>query len=266
MTTFAIAQIDELWTRGALAERRIMHGRSEQHGNEIVAVDERDDALVSACERAIETMRELVPQDARVRLVARNGEPAMTIEINGISIVTTPQFLDADLQLLRQHATQPSAPHPLRPAPCVWHNGSAAVLLHEAIGHPRELGVPEIAWPRWLRVETPIELRRASFSDVPLRRMTCVTVSQENAPFALPEPRIDVQLVRGGAYDPLTDVVTIDVAVPPFTFRATRAEIAAAIIGATGEPIRYPGVVCSREGQELVVGSYAPLLVTRELA
>jgi hypothetical protein len=268
LTTFSIAQIDELWIRGALTERRLMHGRAEERGNEIFAVDERDDALVDACERAIETMRALVPPDVRVRLVSRNGEPTMTIEINGISIVTTPQFLDADLQLLRA-ATTPSrreAPGEGRSVPIVWHNGSAAVLLHEAIGHPRELGVPEIEWPPWLRVDTPIELRRASFSDVPLRRMTRVTVSQENAPFALPEPRIDVQLVRDGAYDPLTDVVTIDIAVPRFTIRATRAQIAASIVGATGEPLRYPGVVCSREGQELVVGSYAPLLVTRELA
>jgi hypothetical protein len=276
LTTFSIAQIDELWIRSALAERRLMHGRAEERGDEIFAVDDRNDALVDACERAIETMRALVPPDVRVRLVSRNGDAAMTIEINGISIVTTPQFLDADLQLLRASTTTPSprsagrgwreAPGEGRSVPIAWHNGSAAVLLHEAIGHPRELGVPEIEWPSWLRVDTPIELRRASFSDVPLRRMTSVTVSQNNAPFALPEPRIDVQLVRGGAYDPLTDVVTIDVAVPRFTIRATRAQIAASIIGATGEPIRYPGVVCSREGQELVVGSYAPLLVTRELA
>ena len=256
-----IAVIDELWIRGALAERRLMHGRAEQRGGEIFAIDERDDALVAACERAIETMRELVPPDARVRLVSRNGDATMTVEMNGISIVTTPEFLSADVQLLRT----PPAPRPLRPAPLVWHHGSAAVLLHEAIGHPRELGVPEIEWPRWLRVDTPMELRRASFSDVPLRRMTRVVVSQEDAPFALPEPRIDVQLVRGGAYDPLTDVVTVDVAVPRFTIRATRAQIAAAIAGAAGEPLRYPGVVCSREGQELVVGSFAPLLVTREL-
>ena len=262
MTTFSIATIDELWIRGKLAERRLMHGRAEQHGNEIVAVDERDDALVAACEDAIARMRGVVPRDARVRLVSRNGDATMTVEIDGNSIVTTPEFLSADVQLLRQ----PPAPRPLRPAPCVWHHGSAAVLLHEAVGHPRELGVPEIEWPRWLRVETPMELRRASFSDVPLRRMTRVVVAQENAPFEMPERRIDVQLVRGGAYDPLTEVVTIDVAVPRFTIRATRAQIAAAMAGASGEPLRYPGVVCSREGQELVVGSFAPLLVTRELA
>jgi hypothetical protein len=263
LTTFSIATIDELWIRGALAERRLLHGRAEQHGDEIVATDARDDALVEACERAMLELRAAMPADAeRVRLVARNGEPTMTIEINGISIVTTPEHANEDVRLLRN---TPPVPRPLSPVPLVWHNGSAAVLLHEAIGHPMELDVPPITWPSWLHVDCPIELRRASFSDVPLRRMTRVVVTQENAPFELPEPRIDVQLVRGGAYDPLTDIVTIDVAVPRFTIRATRAEIAASIVGATGEPLRYPGVVCSREGQELVVGSFAPLLVTRGL-
>ncbi|HKS26126.1 MAG TPA: hypothetical protein VJZ76_25270 [Thermoanaerobaculia bacterium] len=262
MTTFSIAQIDELWLRGKLAERRLMHGAAEQNDNEIIATDARDDALVAECEAAIERMHRVVPPDARVRLVSRNGDATMTVEINGVSVVTTPEFADEDVQLLRQ----PPAPRPLRPAPLVWHHGSAAVLLHEAIGHPRELNLPEIEWPSWLRVDCPIELRRASFSDVPLRRMTRVVVSQIDAPFDLPDDRIDVQLVRGGAYDPLTDVVTIDVAVPQFTIRATRAEIAAALLGATGEPVRYPGVVCSREGQELVVGSYAPVVVTRGFA
>ena len=266
----AIATIDEVWIQGALAERRVMHGTASLRpekpgaGGEIVAIDARDDELVERCERAIVELRAAMPRDAeRVRLVARSdSEPMMTIERDGISIVTTPEFVAQDMQLL----VQPPAPRPLRPAPFVWHHGSAAVLLHEAIGHPLELGIPPIAWPEWLRVDCPMEMRRASFSDVPLRRMTRVVVSQENAPFDLPEPRIDIHLIRGGAYDPLTDVVTIDVAVPRFTIRATRAQIAASLVGAVGEPIRYPGVICSREGQELFVGSFAPLLVTRGLA
>src|SRR5438067_1789349 len=42
-----------------------------------------------------------------------------------------------------------------------------------------------------------------------------------------------------------------------------REQIAASIAGAIGEPIHYPGVICSREGQELAVGSFAPVMVTR---
>jgi hypothetical protein len=81
------------------------------------------------------------------------------------------------------------------------------------------------------------------------------------------EPRdaIEVFLVAGGSYDPLTDVVTIDVAVSTagaFTISKSRREIAASVGGASGEPIAYPGVICSREGQELVVGSAAPVMVT----
>jgi len=271
LTTFSIAQIDELWLRGKLAERRLMHGIARQHGNEIVATDARDDALVAACEAAIEQMRRVVPSDARVRLVSRNGDATMTVESNGVSIVTTPEFVAADMPLLSmedRHSCLSSGGGTGKSAcpPLIWRNGSAAVLLHEAIGHPRELGIPEIEWPDWLRVDCPIELRRASFSDVPLRRMTRVVVSQVDAPFDLPNERIDVHLVRGGAYDPLTDVVTIDVAVPQLTIRATRAEISAALLGAQGEPLRYPGVVCSREGQELAVGSYAPLILTRGFA
>ena len=60
-------------------------------------------------------------------------------------------------------------------------------------------------------------------------------------------------------------LVTIEVAVPRLTIRATRSDIARSIVGATGDPIRYPGVICSREGQELFVGSYAPLIVTAGL-
>jgi hypothetical protein len=88
---------------------------------------------------------------------------------------------------------------------------------------------------------------------------------QTNAPFVIPDERVEVELVAGGAYDPITDLVTIDVAVSSagrFTIRRSRAEIAASIIGASGEPIRYPGVICSREGQELYVASHAPVMIT----
>src|SRR5258706_9562720 len=98
--------------------------------------------------------------------------------------------------------------------------------------------------------------------------MKHLVARQTGAPFAPPSQRIEVQLIAGGAYDPVTDMVTINVAVSTagaFTIKRTRAEIAASLAGAFGEPIRYPGVICSREGQELYVPSYAPVMLTDAL-
>src|SRR5205823_4721362 len=120
-------------------------------------------------------------------------------------------------------------------------------------------------------------LRRESFRDVPLRRMTHLHFEQIGAPFQLPTNRIEVFLVSGGTYEPLSESISIDIAVAdlvtpkktqriaPFAVRASRKEVARALIGAAGDPIRYPGVICSREGQEIYVGSDAPVMVTREL-
>ena len=47
-----------------------------------------------------------------------------------------------------------------------------------------------------------------------------------------------------------------------YACNCSRAEIAASLSGASGEPIRYPGVICSREGQELYVASHAPVIIT----
>jgi hypothetical protein len=116
-----------------------------------------------------------------------------------------------------------------------------------------------------LSIEAPLASRRETFRDVPLMRMTHVIATQTDAPFASAGDSIEVQLVAGGAYDPITDIVTIAVAVSsagPFTIRRSRAEIAASLAGAAGEPIRYPGVICSREGQELYVASHAPVMIT----
>jgi hypothetical protein len=172
-------------------------------------------------------------------------------------------------------------------------NGSAAVLLHEAIGHAAEHGHAPIGWPRWLRArdvtsdgssvdliagELPTALRRESFRDIPIRRMTELIVEQDAAPFELPAERIEVYLAAGGAYEPLTETVTVTTAVanvvkgdraeriPSLRLRATRAAIARALRGAAGSSMRYPGVICSREGQELFVASHAPIMVTAELA
>jgi hypothetical protein len=98
--------------------------------------------------------------------------------------------------------------------------------------------------------------------------MKHLVARQTGAPFAPPSRHIEVQLIAGGAYDPVTDIVTINVAVStagPFTIRRTRAQIAAALAGAAGEPVRYPGVICSREGQELYVASHAPVMFTDAL-
>ena len=204
----------------------------------------------------------------------------MTITIGGVSIVSR------DGAVLRRALEIPKSVD-RTDLPIVWRDGSAAVLLHEAVGHAAEHDAAPVKWPSWLSVddvpqfafddvgnaangadlmtEPPRCMRRESFRDVPLRRMTNVVVRQTGAPFALPAKRIDVHLVAGGAYDPLTDVVTIHVAVSSagaFTFRRTRAEVAKSLAGAKGVAIAYPGVICSREGQELAVGSAAPVMIT----
>jgi hypothetical protein len=172
--------------------------------------------------------------------------------------------------------------------PIVWQNGSAAVLLHEAVGHAAEAGAVPAPWPRWLRVrdepsialddcgipavasnllrDPPQSLRRESFRNVPLRRMHNLVARIDDAPFERPPLAIDVFLISGGAFDPLSDVVTIDVAVStagPFSLRMKRDDVARSLAGASGPPLRYPGVICSVEGQRLFVGSHAPVMVTR---
>ena len=196
---------------------------------------------------------------------------------------------DALLHLLAPDP--PTAHPPSRPLPIVWRGGSGAVLLHEAAGHAAEHHHQPLRWPAWLRVrdespegaadllagEEPHAMRRQSFRDVPMPRMTSVVVEQLKAPAEMPSHRIEVHLVSSGAYEPLTETVTIRASIadlvedgrrrrlPSFTFRATRQQIAQALAGASGNARRYPGVICSREGQELLVGSYAPMLVTAEI-
>jgi hypothetical protein len=277
--TFAIASGDELWIRGRLAESRLMHGQARQTGDTIDASDARDEGLVRDCQVAIDAARTAVAslRDARVRLVARatreDGvdaiETTITISIDGMAVVTTPDNAIDDYELLQSSLRSNRKPAADASAlPIVWRNGSAAVLLHEAIGHAAEHGAPAVAWPSWLTIEAPLTPRRSTFRNVPLPRMTRLIARQTDAPFAMPEERIEVQLIAGGAYDPLTDIVTINVAAStagPFTIRCTRTEVAASIRGAQGRPIRYPGVICSREGQELYVASHAPLMITDPL-
>lgn len=276
-STFGIASRDELWLRGALIEWRLMHGQARQHGQTIDATDARDEGLVRACDDAIDNVRAAIAamSDARVRVVARamreddveTVEATITVSIGGVSVVTTPADAIADYALLRALAgSKPTMT--LDSLPIVWQNGSAAVLLHEAIGHAGEHDAAPVSWPAWLSVDAPLVTRRETFRDVPLPRMKHLIARQTRATFALPSQRIEVQLIAGGAYDPVTDVVTINVAVStvgPFTIRRTRSQIAASLSGAAGEPIRYPGVICSREGQEIYVASHAPVMITDAL-
>lgn len=284
---FASATRDELWLFGRLVESRLSHGEAVEEENRIVATDARDDALVATCDAELDRLRPCVIDDARVRLVAeatREGVTGtITVTKNGHSIVTTPEHLEEDLLRLRTAGVPPagqakpalSAAEVSRRLPLVWQNGTAAILLHEALGHPREHEHAELEWPAWLHVDIPLSPRRATFRDVPLLRMTHVLARQTNAPFEIPPECIEILLIDGGAYEPLTQIVTIRIAaadlidangarrLAPFELTQSRAEIAASLIGATGDPIRYPGVICSREGQELVVGSFAPVMVTR---
>jgi len=254
-----------------------MHGQARQHGQVIEATDARDERLVRACDDAIDAVTSAIAalRDARVRTVVRatreNGvesvETTMTITIGGLSVVTTPADVPIDSALLHVLAEAKPAMS-IRSLPIVWQNGSAAVLLHEAIGHANEHGSAPVSWPSWLSVDAPLVTRRETFRDAPLPRMKHLVARQTGAPFAPPSQHIEVQLIAGGAYDPVTDVVTINVAVStagPFTIRRTRAQIAAALAGAVGEPVRYPGVICSREGQELYVASHAPVMITEAL-
>jgi hypothetical protein len=265
---FAIAARDELWSGGRRLESRLMHGIARQEGDAIVATDDADETLLAACDEAMAPARAVAQSlGARVRVVVRatreGVETTFTVTIGGVSIVSTPEHIDADTALLRRLLGQRSTVN--RELPLVWHNGSGAVLLHEAIGHAAEHDAPPVAWPEWLRVDAPLAPRRASFSDVPLPRMTHLLARQVGAPFELPEERVDVHLVAGGGYDPVTDMVTVHIAIPRFTIRAPRAAMARSLRGAAGEPLRYPGVICSREGQELHVPSAAPLMVTGPL-
>lgn len=273
---FSIATRDELWIHGRLVERRLAHGEAFEDERGIHANDACDTALVALCDAAMDELHAFVVADARTHLVAEASSAegvtrTIVVTLGERSVVTTPEHCAHDVALLRSAGAGDAAP---RHVPFVWKHGSGAVLLHEAIGHPREHGQASVALPPWLRVAVPLKLRRASFKDVPLQRMTDVVAHQRDAPFVLPEQRIEIVLVDGGSYDPLTEVVTLRIAaanlvegdrvsaLAPFTIHETREVMVRSIIGATGKAERYPGVICSREGQDLVVGSYAPVLLT----
>ena len=285
MSRFRIATRDELLWRGRVVESRLSHGEAIDDGDTITATDHRDEDLVSGCHTALAELRAAAAAvDARVRLVAeaRNEDDVvstsatMTIRLDALSVVTTPEHASRDYELLREVASIAPAGPPIayRGVPVVWRNGSAAVLLHEAVGHASEHGHARLELPDWLEVDVPLRMRRATFRDVPLQRMTHVLARQTGAPFELPSTRIEVLLVGGGTYEPLTETISLQISaadfvdgadvrrLPPFELVETRAAVSRAFEGADGDTVRYPGVVCSREGQELVVDSAAPVVVT----
>ncbi len=306
---FVIATRDELWSRGALLESRRGCGEARHEDGGLFARDVYDRALRERCDARFEPLRELARGlvDARVRIVASVravggsvvDEETLTIGMRGVSIVTTSEHASEDAGRLRALVAVEPESSVNTPMDLVWLGGSGAVLLHEAVGHAAEHQHPRGQAPAWLSVRdepafasddvgveakatdllrgTPRSLRRESFRDVPLPRMTVLVARQDGAPFTLPPSRIEIHLLAGGAYDPLTEVVTIHVAVAnriegdqvirlrPFGIHESRDRVLASIVGASGDPIRYPGVVCSREGQELVVGSFAPVIVTHGL-
>ncbi|HEX6087266.1 MAG TPA: hypothetical protein VF266_22235 [Thermoanaerobaculia bacterium] len=267
MTRFAHAVHEELWSHGRRVESRLSYGEAvHETDGSITATDTRDDALVARAEAQLERLRAAMPNDALVRLVAEStleGDTAtMTVREGALSIVTDPEHVQEDLHLMRTAGVPPAARAVCR-RPLLWKNGTAAILLHEAHGHPLEHHHEPLPLPDWLHVEAPLIERRQTFRDVPLLRMQHVRVTQTNAPFDLPEEHIEVTMVDGGAYEPLTQTITIRVSassIGAFTIVEPRANIL--FLGARGDAQRYPGVICSREGQELVVGSHAPALVT----
>jgi hypothetical protein len=300
---FSIAARDELWSGGVLIESRASHGQARCRGNEIDAADVADSVLIERAEARMSVMRAIARDmsDARVRLVAsarrvndyERDEASMSVTIGGVSVVVSPG--DVIPSPRRSGERVPKAGEGL---PFLWRNGSAAVLLHEAAGHAAEHH-QKTEWPSWLTIRDepdfaiddagngtratdltqhpPVCMRRESFRDVPIPRMSTLIARQHDAPWSLPDDRVEVHLLAGGAYEPLTGIVTLSIAVAdrirqddvtplaPFQIRVSREQIARALAGATGEPLRYPGVVCVREGQEVVVGSFAPLMMTTEL-
>ena len=286
---FAVVTREELWSlakRPTLLERRLIHGVASRRGTEIIATDARDETCDRASEVAIDRARSSIlgagVTTGLLRIVASSqNEDAprtdviCTLSRRSLSVVSDAQNYAADAALLERCARFESgeAVDP-RSVPIVWRNGSAAVLFHEAVGHAAEHGHAPLELPAGFRVEAPLAMRRASFTDVPLLRMERVRVSYGRDEVPLPPRRIEVHLLAGGHYEALTQAVTVRVAaaelvddagaraVQPFSIVVHRRELFGSIRGAFGPVERYPGVICSREGQDLVVPSFAPAIVS----
>ena len=280
---FAIVTRDESWLLDGrrVVESRLIHGVAVQRGNTIEARDDCDEKLLALCDREANRVREALARfgEGRARAVvsARGDEgvsATISLSLGDLSVVTTPANLTADYAMLVELAgVHPSADADYRTIPLVWRNGSGAVLMHEAVGHPLELGVKSGGMAA--AVQISFAQRRQSFSDVPLRRMTLVRLSGLDAGFRTPsEPFLEILLVAGGRYDPLTDGVSLSISaaklvdgdfsvrVRPFEIAESRQSVERALVSAAAAVKRYPGVICSAEGQNVYVGSYAPDLLT----
>jgi hypothetical protein len=300
-------------SRVRVLQRRRSHGTCELDGDILRASDALpSDALLEACDAAFERDAERLAGWSRgveglsVRIgvsirridAAQRAETIIECALAGLSLITTPDAAEGDIAFLAHSSTLSRSGAPELSLPLFWTRGSSAVLLHEAVGHASELGVETLEWPAWLQVtdapafdvddrgvatapanllhgDAPRSWRRESFRDVPLERMSRVTVSQKAAPIVEPGERIEILLVAGGSFDPLTGLVSVQVTLArhrhadgavtwlqPFVLQRSRREIAASLRGAAGEPVRYPGVMCSREGHDVYVESFGCDLLT----
>src|ERR1700682_5986456 len=145
---YATAVRDEVWSHGVRIESRLAHGVARRDGETILARDTPDGNLVALVTERMPALRALVRElgDARVRLVAEalhdGGEEresaTITVAIDGVSIVTTPEHVLEDVAALRALLALPGvgdAP-PSRvtgdegeagrrgPSPIIWRNGS----------------------------------------------------------------------------------------------------------------------------------------------
>jgi len=240
-------------------------------------------------------------ESVRTTIGVETGAPAVRAPI-----IASPATLGDDLDLL-ESLDRDGAAGADAALPILWAAGTGAVLLHEAIGHPAAASATAVAWPEWLAVdddpaikglghvevddaglipsravltrgERPTAWRRESWRDVPARRMTNLVVRGRSPRVARPKDRIDIRLVRGGSWDPVSDEVTVEIAIAervhgsrrtglaPFTINAPRRAIARSIRGVDGPVVRYPGVLCHDEGQRIPVGSFAPGILTDPFA
>lgn len=293
-------------------QSRLAHGEADFDGAVVHARDRAHDPLLRACEGKFERdaahLRDVVvgcpglsvrtAVSVREASGVQRDETIVECSIGGLSVITTPAYAASDVAALLSYARLTRTAVAPENAPIVWCQGTSAVLLHEAAGHASESGSTPMSWPVWLRAvdaplaviddlgaktrtvdllrgETPSSSRRETFRDLPLARMSRVVVSQVDAPPIHAIERIEVHLIAGGSYDPLTGQVSVQVTVAracaldgsavwlrPFALRRSRLEIAQAIRGASGQPVRYPGVICSREGQDVYVESHGCDLLT----